>query len=233
MTEKEGNNQGAFWDISENTNVDPERIIDEPDNTSNQFQPHEPREVAKYRDFFDVMGRMILFVFALIAAFSFISDTYHLSPWECPNKVTEVEDGTYRCQNYGIQEPWEYDSSGIEIIEPMDKVIAVMMYIMAILLFAFLCWGTFSKKQHLRHLGEENAIVLMTSRFGMTPRLKKKIILQYDSFIQRTTGEYTDEDGMTTTYNNYEIHTKGQNPFELSQFTEEDYVFVTGLEIRE
>ena len=50
MTEKEGNNQGAFWDISENTNVDPERIIDEPDNTSNQFQPHEPREVAKVQD---------------------------------------------------------------------------------------------------------------------------------------------------------------------------------------
>ena len=44
MAGKEGIAQGAFWDISENTSVDIEVIIDETNHAGIEFDPHEPRE---------------------------------------------------------------------------------------------------------------------------------------------------------------------------------------------
>ena len=72
----------------------------------------------------------------------------------------------------------------------------------------------------------------MTSRFGKTPKIKQTIHLQDDSFIQRTSGQYTDTDGNSNNYTTYKIHSKGQKPFNLSKFEEADYAYVTGLEIR-
>ena len=221
MTEKEGNKQGAFWDISENTNVDSEKIVDEPDNTSNQFQPHEPRERIIGVDFFDVISQFFLAAFFSLFLFSIVEDTWHITPWECSEEVVEVENGTFECQQYGMTEPREYDSSGFEVVEQSEKVIAAVMYMLIIVILITYCWAKLSKKDYLRHLGEENVVVLMTSRFGMSPKIKEMIHLQDDSFIQRISGQYRNE-----------IHSKGQKPFKLSKFDDADYVYVTGLEIR-
>ena len=221
MTEKEGNKQGAFWDISENTNVDSEKIVDEPDNTSNQFQPHEPRERIIGVDFFDVISQFFLAAFFSLFLFSIVEDTWHITPWECSEEVAEVENGAFECQQYGITEPREYDSSGFEVVEQSEKVIAAVMYMLIIVILITYCWAKLSKKDYLRHLGEENVVVLMTSRFGMSPKIKEMIHLQDDSFIQRISGQYRNE-----------IHSKGQKPFKLSKFDDADYVYVTGLEIR-
>ena len=221
MTEKEGNKQGAFWNISENTNVDSEKIIDEPDNTSNQFQPHEPRERIIGVDFFDVISQFFLAAFFSLFLFSIVEDTWHITPWECSEEVVEVENGTFECQQYGMTEPREYDSSGFEVVEQSEKVIAAVMYMLIIVILITYCWAKLSKKDYLRHLGEENVVVLMSSRFGMSPKIKEMIHLQDDSFIQRISGQYRNE-----------IHSKGQKPFKLSKFDDADYVYVTGLEIR-
>ena len=220
MTEKEGHQQGAFWDLSENTGADhPEVTLDESENTTKEFQPHEPRERTIGVDFFDVISQLFLFAFASLFVFSIVEDTWHISPWECSEQVIEGEDGTFQCQQYGIIETREYDSSGFEIVEPTEKFIAVAMYLLIIFFFIVSCWVKLSKKVHLRHLGEENVVVLMTSRFGKTPKIKETIRLQDDSFIHRTSGHY-------------QILSKGQKPFNLSKFDEEDYIYVTGLQIR-
>ena len=221
MTEKEGNKQGAFWNISENTNVDSEKIIDEPDNTSNQFQPREPRERIIGVDFFDVISQFFFAAFFSLFLFSIVEDTWHITPWECSEEVVEVENGTFECQQYGMTEPREYDSSGFEVVEQSEKVIAAVMYMLIIVILITYCWAKLSKKDYLRHLGEENVVVLMSSRFGMSPKIKEMIHLQDDSFIQRISGQYRNE-----------IHSKGQKPFKLSKFDDADYVYVTGLEIR-
>lgn len=220
MTEKEGIQQGAFWDLSENAGADqPEVTLDESENTTNKFQPHEPRERTIGVDFFDVISQFFLVAFALLFVFSNVEDTWHISPWECSEQVIEGDDGTFQCQQYGITEPRAYDSSGFEIVELSEKVIAVGMYMLIIFFFIAYCWFKLSKKDHLRHLGEENVVVLMTSRFGMTPKIKETIRLQDDSFIQRTSGHF-------------KIHSKGQKPFNLSKFDVQDCIYVTGLEIR-
>ena len=232
MTEKEGIKQAAFWDVSENTGVEPEVTTDESDNTAKEFQPHEPREKTSGTHLFDVFTQIFIVGFALLFAFSFVEDTWHVFPWECPNEVVDAGDGTFQCQHSGIIETQEYDSSGLEIVEPMEKIIGVMMYFILLFLSVLYCWARFSKKHHLRHLGEENTIVIMTSRFGKIPKINNTIHLQPDSFIQRTTKQFTDQDGDTSTSSYYEIQTQGQKPVELSRFSEEDYAYVTGLEIR-
>lgn len=221
MTEKEGIKQGAFWDTSENTGLEPEFTIDEPDETRKQFQPHEPRERIIGVHFFDFISQFFLVAFFSLIFFSVVEDTWHISPWECSEEVIEVESGAFECQQYGITEPREYDSSGFEVVEQSEKVIAAVMYMLIVIVLITYCWAKLSKKDYLRHLGEENVVVLMTSRFGMSPKIKERVLLQDDSFIQRISGQYRNE-----------IHSKGQKPFKLSKFDDADYVYVTGLEIR-
>jgi hypothetical protein len=234
MTEKESIKQGAFWDVSKNTGAEPEVTETQPvDDTTNEFQPHEIRERTAGVHFFDVIFSFFMAAFVSLFLFSMVEDTWHIAPWECPEQVVEKDDGTFQCQHSdGIIESREYDSSGFETIEPTEKVIGVAMYFLIVFLFVVYCWATLSKKDHLQHLGQTNAIVLMTSRFGKTPKIKETIHLQDDSFIQRTSGQYTDTDGNSNNYTTYKIHSKGQKPFNLSKFEEADYAYVTGLEIR-
>ena len=234
MTEKGSIKQGAFWDVSKNAGAEPEVTDDQPvKDTTKEFQPHEPRERTVGVHFLDVIFSFFMAAFVSLFLFSMVEDTWHITPWECPEQVIEREDGTFQCQHSGgIIESREYDSLGFETIDITEKVIGVAMYVLIIFLFVVYCWATLSKKEHLRHLGQENAIVFMTSRFGMTPKIKETIHLQDDSFIQRTSGQFTDTDGNSNNYAIYKIHSKGQKPFNLTKFEESDYVFVTGLEIR-
>ena len=232
MTEKKGNEQGAFWDISENTNADLEVIADEPNDAGKEFHPHEPRERTNGVYWDGVIFSLFMAAFVSLFLFSMVEDTWHITPWECSEEVVEAEDGTFECQQYGLTEPREYDSAGFEIVELSEKVIAAAMYMLIIFLLIVYCWGKLSRKDHLRHLGEENVIVLMTSRFGKTPKIKEMVHLQDDSFILRTSGQYRNEDGKTDNYVGYRIYSKGQKPFKLSKFEESDYAYVTGLEIR-
>jgi len=232
MTEKEGPQQGAFWDLSNTTGAEPEAAISNYDDAIKGFQPHEPRERIRKVIFIDVIFHLGMAVFFSIILVSVVEDTWHISPWECSEEVVAADDGTFQCQENGIIETREYDSSGFEIIEPTEKVIAVAMYMLIVLILIVYCWATLSRKDHLRHLGEQNVVVLMTSRFGMTPKIKERILLQNDSFIQRTTGQYRSDEGTTKNYVTYKIHSEGQKPFKLSKFEERDYTYVTGLQIQ-
>ena len=232
MTEKKGNEQGAFWDLSNTTGAEPDAAISNSDNAIKGFQPREPRERIRKVIFFDVIFGLGMAAFFSLFLVSVVEDTWHITPWECSEEVVEADDGTFQCQQNGITETREYDSSGFEIIEPTEKVIAVAMYMLMVFILIVYCWGKLSRKDHLRHLGEENVIVLMTSRFGKTPKIKEMVHLQDDSFILRTSGQYRNEDGKTDNYVGYRIYSKGQKPFKLSKFEESDYAYVTGLEIR-
>lgn len=232
MTEKEGPQQGAFWDLSNTTGAEPDAAISNSDNAIKGFQPHEPRERIRKVIFFDVIFHLGMAAFFSLFLVSVVEDTWHITPWECSEEVVEADDGTFQCQQNGITETREYDSSGFEIIEPTEKVIAVAMYMLLVFILIVYCWAKLSKKDHLRHLGEENVVVLMTSRFGMTPKIKERILLQNDSFIQRTTGQYRSDEGTTKNYVTYKIHSEGQKPFTLSKFEERDYTYVTGLQIQ-
>jgi hypothetical protein len=235
MSMTEANTSKAFWDAPENEDKvnSTNRAYDAEQASSAEwtYTPREMREVSTKIDVFTSIIAVAMFGFVAVFPFSFITDTWHVFPYECFGELVAQEDGTFACNDYGVTLPEKYDATGQEILPLSEIIIGWAMLGLLLFVFVVVSWGIVTKREHLRHVGHENTLLYMVSRFNREPRIKRSVALKKYSYIRKYAEQRRDNDGNSYTQTSYEIKTRGERSFRLHSFPEEDYTSVSGLQI--
>ena len=177
----EANTAKAFWDTPENENQvnSTNRTYDADQASSAEwtYTPREMREVSTKIDVFNSIFSVAMFGFVAVFPFSFITDTWHVFPYECFGELVAQEDGTFACNDYGITLPEKYDATGQEILPLSEIIIGWAMLGLLLFVFVVVSWGMVTKREHLRHVGHENTLLYMVSRFNREPKIKTLVQL--------------------------------------------------------
>ena len=231
----EANTSKAFWDSPKNEDQvnSTNRTYDADQASSAEwtYTPREMREVSTKVDVFYSTIAVVCFGFVAVFPFSFITDTWHVFPYECFGELVAQEDGTFVCNDYGVTLPEKYDATGQEILPLSEIIIGWAMLGLFLFVFVVVSWGMVTKREHLRHVGHENTLLYMVSRFNREPKIKRSVALKKYSYIRKYTEQRRDKDGNSYTATSYEIKTRGERSFRLPPFPEEDYTSVSGLQI--
>ena len=139
MSMSEANTAKAFWDTPENEDqVNSTNSTYDADQASSAewtYTPREMREVSTKVDVFTSIIAVAMFGFVAVFPFSFITDTWHVFPYECFGELVAQEDGTFVCNDYGVTLPEKYDATGQEIL-PLSEII-IGWAMLGLLLFVF------------------------------------------------------------------------------------------------
>ena len=233
MSEVEANTSKAFWGLPDGDDEGnlPNEKNEVPSPEPWTYTPREMREVSTKIDLVTSLIAVAMLGFVAVFPFSFITDTWHVFPYECFGELVEQEDGTFACNDYGVTLPEKYDATGQEILPLSEIIIGWAMLGLLIFVFVLVSWGIITKREHLRHLGHENTLLYMVSRFNREPKVKRSVALKEDSYIKKYTEQRRDNDGNSYTQTNYKVMTRGERSFRLHSFPEEDYTSVSGLQI--
>lgn len=231
----EANTAKAFWDTPENEDqVNTTNRTYDADQASSAewtYTPREMREVSTKIDVFTSIIAVAMFGFVAVFPFSIITEIWHVFPYECFGELVAQEDGTFACNDYGITLPEKYDATGQEILPLSEIIIGWAMLGLLLFVFVVVSWGMVTKREHLRHVGHENTLLYMVSRFNREPKIKRSVALKKYSYIRKYTEKHRDNDGNSYYATSYEIKTRGERSFRLHSFPEEDYTSVSGLQI--
>ena len=236
MSKIEANTTNAFWNSPENEDKvnSTLRAYEADEATSAEawtYTPREMREVSTKNDLVTSLFSVAMLGFVAVFPFSFITDTWHVFPYECFGELVGQDDGTFACNDYGLTLPEKYDATGQEILPLSEIIIGWTMLGLLIFVFVVISWGIITRREHLRHVGHENTLLYMVSRFNREPKIKRSVALKKDSYIKKYTEQRRDNDGNSYTQTNYKVMTRGERSFRLHSFPEEDYTSVSGLQI--
>ena len=235
MSMSEANTAKAFWDTPENEDqVNTTNRTYDADQASSAewtYTPREMREVSTKIDVFTSIIAVAMFGFVAVFPFSIITEIWHVFPYECFGELVAQEDGTFACNDYGITLPEKYDATGQEILPLSEIIIGWAMLGLLLFVFVVVSWGMVTKREHLRHVGHENTLLYMVSRFNREPKIKRSVALKKYSYIRKFTEKHRRNDGNSYYATSYEIKTRGERSFRLHSFPEEDYTSVSGLQI--
>ena len=155
MSEVEANTSKAFWGLPDGDDEGnlPNEKNEVPSPEPWTYTPREMREVSTKIDLVTSLIAVAMLGFVAVFPFSFITDTWHVFPYECFGELVEQEDGTFACNDYGVTLPEKYDATGQEILPLSEIIIGWAMLGLLIFVFVLVSWGIITKREHLRHLG--------------------------------------------------------------------------------
>lgn len=226
MEGDESQQSSPFWSTLDTTENNPQKL----DSVKDIDKSYSDKEIVSKIDYVSFWFAIIFMIVPYLFLFSIITDTFHVFPFECElygGTLQEVE-GELRCYNGYDYEKGIYDSSGTEIVDPVERFVGIFLTIVSALLTIFLTYFFSSNTKRIKFDSSSDTLEFWNERPLVAPRLKRKVSLNSNSYIS-VERDWVETDTGGHYSNAMILITEDANPVQLRDFTLQELCDVSGL----